>query len=162
MAGIYIHIPFCKQACHYCDFHFSTSLKKKAEMLWALNQELKLRKDELNGKRVETIYFGGGTPSVLEQDEIKALIDSVYSNYDVIEVPEITLEANPDDLSEHRIIKLHQTRVNRLSIGVQSFFDDDLKKKSSREFEDFEEESVAKRTKSAKTRKFFPLKYLIY
>ena len=127
MAGIYIHIPFCKQACHYCDFHFSTSLKKKAEMLWALNQELKLRKDELNGKRVETIYFGGGTPSVLEQDEIKALIDSVYSNYDVIEVPEITLEANPDDLSEHRIIKLHQTRVNRLSIGVQSFFDDDLK-----------------------------------
>lgn len=127
MAGIYIHIPFCKQACHYCDFHFSTSMKKKGEMVLALAREIFLRKEELGGETIETIYFGGGTPSVLSNDEIKLLIDSVYLNYDVADNPEITLEANPDDLSPERIRQLSQTKINRLSIGVQSFFEEDLK-----------------------------------
>jgi oxygen-independent coproporphyrinogen-3 oxidase len=126
MAGIYIHIPFCKQACHYCDFHFSTSMKKSAEMVAALAKEIALRKNELT-ETVETIYFGGGTPSVLSTDEIKCLIEAVYDNFDVSQNPEITLEANPDDLSSQRISELKNTRINRLSIGIQSFFDDDLK-----------------------------------
>ncbi|WP_406682663.1 radical SAM family heme chaperone HemW [Seonamhaeicola sp. MEBiC1930] len=127
MAGIYIHIPFCKQACYYCDFHFSTSLKKKDELIQALLKEIELRKDELQGETVETIYFGGGTPSILANNELSLLIDSVYKNFKVISYPEITLEANPDDLTSERIISLSSTPINRLSIGVQSFFDDDLK-----------------------------------
>lgn len=127
MAGIYIHIPFCKQACHYCDFHFSTSLKKKAELLNMLQKELVLRKDELQGEVIETIYFGGGTPSILLQEEIDALIQTVFDNYTVISNPEITLEANPDDLSIETIDALKRSRVNRLSIGVQSFHQEDLK-----------------------------------
>ena len=127
MSGIYIHIPFCKQACHYCDFHFSTSLKKKDEMVLAIANELKLRKSEFEKEIVETIYFGGGTPSVLQVADLRFLIDTVYENYSVIENPEITLEANPDDLTEERIIELSQTKINRLSIGIQSFFEDDLK-----------------------------------
>ena len=127
MSGIYIHIPFCKQACHYCDFHFSTSMKKKEEMVLAIAKELKLRKMEFENELVETIYFGGGTPSVLELVEINFLIRTVYENYSVVENPEITLEANPDDLTEERIIEFSQTKINRLSIGIQSFFEDDLK-----------------------------------
>jgi len=127
MAGIYIHIPFCKQACHYCDFHFSTSLKKKDELVQSLVKELKLRKTELSNQTVETIYFGGGTPSVLTNDEILLLLNTVYQNYDVVSNPEITLEANPDDLTTIRIHELAETPINRLSIGIQSFFDDDLK-----------------------------------
>ncbi|TDD94590.1 radical SAM family heme chaperone HemW [Flavobacterium cellulosilyticum] len=133
MSGIYIHIPFCKQACHYCDFHFSTSMKKKDEMVLALAKEIHLRKNESelldsarNDNSIETIYFGGGTPSVLTTDEIQFLIDAVYKNYSVSENPEITLEANPDDLSTERIIELSKTSINRLSIGIQSFFEDDL------------------------------------
>ena len=127
MSGIYIHIPFCKKACHYCDFHFSTSLKKKDEMVLALAKEIALRKSEFNDEIVETIYFGGGTPSILEIVDIRLLIDTVYQNYKVIENPEITVEANPDDLTETRIIELSQNKINRLSIGIQSFFEDDLK-----------------------------------
>ncbi len=126
MAGIYIHIPFCKQACHYCDFHFSTSMKKKDDMVLALAKEIQLRKHEISEK-VETIYFGGGTPSVLTNAEIDFLIQEVYSNFEVVENPEITLEANPDDLSEERIVELSKTPINRLSIGIQSFFEADLK-----------------------------------
>ncbi len=125
MAGIYLHIPFCKQACHYCDFHFSTSLKKKDEMIFALIQELNLRKNEID-EIIETIYFGGGTPSILTNEEINLLIDTVYSLFDVIENPEITLEANPDDLSVARIQQLASSKINRLSIGVQSFYNEDL------------------------------------
>jgi len=99
MSGIYIHIPFCKQACHYCDFHFSTSMGKKEPMLSAIQRELELRKDEFKNVVVETIYFGGGTPSVLTSEEINVLIQSVYKNYLVSTDSEITLEANPDDLS---------------------------------------------------------------
>ena len=126
MSGIYIHIPFCKQACHYCDFHFSTSMKKKEEMVLALAKEIQMRKNESSEEIIETIYFGGGTPSVLTSDEINFLIDTVYQNYQVVENPEITLEANPDDLSQERILELATSKINRLSIGIQSFFEDDL------------------------------------
>ncbi len=139
MSGIYIHIPFCKQACHYCDFHFSTSLGKKEAMVLALQKELQLRKDEFADELVETIYFGGGTPSVLEIDELQLLIDTIYANYRVIENPEITLEANPDDLIQDATLSAVEGQrtvifkdykkigINRLSIGIQSFFEQDLK-----------------------------------
>jgi oxygen-independent coproporphyrinogen-3 oxidase len=126
MSGIYIHIPFCKQACHYCDFHFSTSMKKKEEMVLAIAKELQMRKNEFEKETIETIYFGGGTPSVLTTQEIEFLITEVYNNYKVSENLEITLEANPDDLSKERILELSQSPINRLSIGIQSFFEDDL------------------------------------
>lgn len=127
MAGIYIHIPFCKQACFYCDFHFSTSLKKKDALIKCLVKEIELRKDEFKYNTVETIYFGGGTPSLLTNDQLKLLLQTIQKHYTVIENPEITLEVNPDDLSENRIIELYKSLINRLSIGVQSFFDNDLK-----------------------------------
>lgn len=127
MAGIYIHIPFCKQACHYCDFHFSTSLKKKDDLIQSLITELELRKEEFKNTVVETIYFGGGTPSLLTNNELQSIIDAVYGNYSVTVHPEITLEANPDDLSHNRIKALTDTPINRLSIGIQSFFETDLK-----------------------------------
>ena len=125
MAGIYIHIPFCKQACSYCDFHFSTSLKRKEEMLNAIEKELVLRKKEIN-EPVETIYFGGGTPSILAVAELNSLLEVINQNYKVITNAEITLEANPDDLTAHKIEELACTSINRLSIGVQSFFEEDL------------------------------------
>ncbi|WP_339893456.1 radical SAM family heme chaperone HemW [uncultured Algibacter sp.] len=133
MAGIYIHIPFCKQACHYCDFHFSTSLKKKEELIQCLANELELRKNELQNQTIETIYFGGGTPSLLTIDELLFLINTVYENFKVVENPEITLEANPDDLlavrAQSRTIfeNYKDIGINRLSIGIQSFFERDLK-----------------------------------
>ena len=131
MSGIYIHIPFCKQACHYCDFHFSTSMKKKDEIVLALVKELQLRKDEFQYDAefpcIETIYFGGGTPSVLTVNEIQLLIDTVRQNYSVSQNPEITLEANPDDLSEENLSAFAAIGINRLSIGIQSFFEEDLK-----------------------------------
>ncbi|HZY35878.1 MAG TPA: radical SAM family heme chaperone HemW [Mucilaginibacter sp.] len=126
MAGIYIHIPFCKQACHYCDFHFSTSLKYKDDLLQAIIKEIKLQKNYLNGETVQTIYFGGGTPSVLSADEINLLINTITGMHTVSANAEITLEANPDDLSKEKLHALRQTGVNRLSIGIQSFFDEDL------------------------------------
>ena len=127
MSGIYIHIPFCKQACHYCDFHFSISLKKKDEMILALAKEIEMRKSEFQDEVVETIYFGGGTPSRLQIADLRLQIDTIYQNYMVTENPEITLEANPDDLSIDYLIELSKIGVNRLSIGIQSFFEDDLK-----------------------------------
>ena len=127
MAGIYIHIPFCKQACYYCDFHFSTSLKKKEELLNEIKKELLLRKNEFGNEQIETIYFGGGTPSLLTIEELQLLIGTIYENYLVINNAEITLEANPDDLSTQKIEELAQSPINRLSIGIQSFFEDDLK-----------------------------------
>lgn len=126
MSGIYLHIPFCKQACHYCDFHFSTSMKNKDAMVEALARELELRKNEFEGQVVETIYFGGGTPSVLSDGEIRFLISHIYQHYQVAENPEITLEANPDDLTVEKIDQLAASRINRLSMGIQSFFDSDL------------------------------------
>lgn len=127
MAGIYIHIPFCKQACHYCDFHFSTSLKYKDEMLAAILKELKIRKSYLQNQIIETIYFGGGTPSLLSAQEISRFIEVIDANFELNSNPEITLEANPDDLNLQQLRNLRSTAINRLSIGVQSFFDEDLK-----------------------------------
>lgn len=127
MAGIYLHIPFCKKACFYCDFHFSTSLKKKDELISCLEKELEIRKDELKDETIETIYFGGGTPSLLSVEEIELLMKSIYENYTVSANPEITLEANPDNLTDAKIFELAESPINRLSIGIQSFFEDDLK-----------------------------------
>ncbi len=126
MSGIYIHIPFCKQACHYCDFHFSTSMKKKDEMVLALAKEIRMRKKEFENEVIKTIYFGGGTPSILQISDLRFLIYEVYKNFTVAENPEITLEANPDDLLKERIIELSKSPINRLSIGIQSFFEEDL------------------------------------
>ena len=127
MSGIYIHIPFCKQACHYCDFHFSTSMKKSEAMVMALAKEIALRKSEFEGEVVETIYFGGGTPSILKNEDLQLLINTVFDNYIVSDNPEITIEANPDDLSDDRIVELSKSQINRLSIGIQSFFEEELK-----------------------------------
>jgi len=126
MAGLYLHIPFCKKACHYCDFHFSTSLKHKTAFLEALEKEISLRVNELNTEKVETIYFGGGTPSILGVNEIIELLQVIRTTYNVVSNPEITLEANPDDLSEEKIKAFATAGVNRLSIGVQSFGDKEL------------------------------------
>ena len=127
MAGIYIHIPYCKQACHYCDFHFSTSLATKEALLEALCAEMVQRKTELDPPLIDTIYFGGGTPSILEVDEIKRLLECIFTNYQVKPKAEITLEANPDDLTTKKILALRHTEINRFSIGVQSFFNEDLR-----------------------------------
>ncbi|MBD1395467.1 radical SAM family heme chaperone HemW [Mucilaginibacter glaciei] len=126
MAGIYLHIPFCKQACHYCDFHFSTSPKYKDEMVKALVKEIHLQRCYLDNESIETIYFGGGTPSVLSADEIQLLINTITELHTVSADAEITLEANPDDLDHSKLKALRQTPVNRFSIGIQSFFDEDL------------------------------------
>ncbi|MCB0699716.1 MAG: radical SAM family heme chaperone HemW [Chitinophagales bacterium] len=126
MAGIYIHIPFCKQACNYCNFHFSTSLKFKSELLEALTQELEMQRDYLQGMQVQTIYFGGGTPSLLSADEVNRIVDKISQHYNLNNLKEVTLEANPDDLTQQHIKDLRRTSVNRFSIGIQSFFDRDL------------------------------------
>ena len=127
MAGIYIHIPFCKQACHYCDFHFSTSLQNKDAFLNALKKEIVLRKDYLKSEIISTIYFGGGTPSLLSKQEILEIFDVLKSNFEIDEAAEITLEANPDDLTEEKVVSFKDTPINRLSLGIQSFYDEDLK-----------------------------------
>lgn len=124
---IYIHIPFCKQKCSYCNFHFSTSLNFKDEMLRAMKTEILLRKDELQDRTLKSLYFGGGTPSILSVDEISSLIDEVLRYFSFEKDIEITLEANPDDLDKNFLKQLSGTSVNRLSIGTQSFFEDDLK-----------------------------------
>ncbi|WP_306846537.1 radical SAM family heme chaperone HemW [Chryseobacterium lathyri] len=124
---IYIHIPFCKQKCSYCNFHFSTSLNFKDEMIRAMKTEIRLRKDELQSKSLKSLYFGGGTPSILSADEIKSLIDEVLKYFSFDRDIEVTLEANPDDLDKSFLQQLAQSSVNRLSIGTQSFFEEDLK-----------------------------------
>ncbi|MBK1895438.1 radical SAM family heme chaperone HemW [Chryseobacterium paridis] len=124
---IYIHIPFCKQKCSYCNFHFSTSLQSKDEVLSAIKKEIFLRKDELQNKTLQSLYFGGGTPSVLSGDEINSIVDEVLKYYSFEKDIEITLEANPDDLDKSFLKDLSKSPVNRLSIGTQSFFDEDLK-----------------------------------
>jgi len=125
MAGIYLHIPFCRQACSYCDFHFSTSLKNKDTLLDAMKNELLMRKQELK-KPLQSIYFGGGTPSVLSTVEIEELIDLIKSNFILDTEVEITLEANPDDLTKEKVEELAKSSINRLSVGIQSFRDADL------------------------------------
>jgi len=126
MAGIYIHIPFCKQACTYCNFHFSTSLKQKDEVLNAIMRELDMQKNYLQGAPIETIYFGGGTPSLLSADEISRIFEHIFNHYPVEHLKECTLEANPDDLTPQYLKDLRGTPIDRFSIGTQSFLDKDL------------------------------------
>jgi oxygen-independent coproporphyrinogen-3 oxidase len=126
MAGIYLHIPFCKQACFYCNFHFTTSLRHKNELLAALLNEISLRSAYLAGEQIETIYFGGGTPSLLENSEVDAVLSALRKAFSITSDAEITLEANPDDISEERLAGWKLSGINRLSIGVQSFFEEDL------------------------------------
>jgi oxygen-independent coproporphyrinogen III oxidase len=126
MAGIYIHIPFCKQACHYCDFHFSTNTGRMPDMVSALGRELLLRRQYLENEEIKTIYFGGGTPSMLTADQARSIFESLKKNYNVSADAEITLEANPDDLTREKIRMFRDLGVNRLSIGIQSFDDNVL------------------------------------
>jgi oxygen-independent coproporphyrinogen III oxidase len=123
MAGLYLHIPFCKQACHYCDFHFSTNLTGRDEIIKAIGAELRLQREYLSGEKIKTIYFGGGTPSLLTSIEIEYLFNVIHSDFLVDKNLEITFEANPDDLSHEKLVQLIKSGVNRLSIGIQSFDD---------------------------------------
>jgi oxygen-independent coproporphyrinogen-3 oxidase len=126
MAGIYIHIPFCKQACHYCNFHFSTNLTLQNDFTAALLKEIGLRRSYLHPETVETIYFGGGSPSLLSISALREILESIFNQFNLSPNPEITLEANPDDMLPDRINAWKQMGINRLSIGVQTFFPDDL------------------------------------
>jgi oxygen-independent coproporphyrinogen-3 oxidase len=139
LAGIYIHIPFCKQACYYCNFHFSTSLDLKDEMVKSLIKEIEIRSNlskenheneaaiiSAEDEKIETVYFGGGTPSLLLQNEIHSIISTIKQNYKVVDDAEITLEANPDDITFNKLIEWKNVGVNRLSIGIQSFIERDL------------------------------------
>ncbi len=126
MAGIYIHIPYCKKKCCYCNFHFRTNHSEKTKMLKSIKQELKLRKSYLNGEVIHSIYFGGGTPSILNAKEIYSLLEKINKYFTIDSNAEITLECNPEDLNKGMLKNLKETRINRLSIGVQSFDDKDL------------------------------------
>ena len=123
MAGIYIHIPFCKTRCTYCDFHSGTNLQLKKQYIGALCNEIGLRKKYLENQPVKTIYFGGGTPSLLTTEELASVFDVLNRNFDLCQCEEVTLECNPDDLSEDYVRGLKRLPINRLSIGVQSFND---------------------------------------
>lgn len=126
MAGIYLHIPFCKSKCAYCNFFSVVSEKQRVDFLDALKNEAVERKDYLGGEDVRTIYFGGGTPSLLKPSEIAGILEVLYKNFKIIDNPEITLEANPDTVSKESLSELKSLGINRLSVGIQSFFDDDL------------------------------------
>jgi oxygen-independent coproporphyrinogen-3 oxidase len=125
MSGIYIHIPFCKKACHYCDFHFSTSLKYADEMVESICKEIKMKKDRITGQ-IGSIYLGGGTPSILPQAALQKIFDTINHTFSVDANAEITIETNPDDLTAQKLKELKQLPVNRFSVGVQSFFNEDL------------------------------------
>ncbi|WP_412469380.1 radical SAM family heme chaperone HemW [Pedobacter sp. KLB.chiD] len=125
MSGIYIHIPFCKKACHYCDFHFSTSLKYADEMVEAICKEIKMKKDRTNGQ-VGSIYLGGGTPSILPEAALQKIFDVIHHTFSVNAGAEITIETNPDDLTAQKLKELKKLPVNRFSVGIQSFYDEDL------------------------------------
>ncbi|WP_203966956.1 radical SAM family heme chaperone HemW [Capnocytophaga stomatis] len=133
MYSLYIHIPFCRQACHYCDFHFSTTLKRKGEVVNAICKELILRKQEATNSQLQTIYFGGGTPSILSFEELQSILQTIRENYEISPNAEITLEANPDDFFRDSssptglLSNLKRLGINRLSIGVQSFYEEDLR-----------------------------------
>lgn len=126
MAGIYIHIPFCRQACFYCNFHFSTSLRYKNELIAALLKEIEMA-PPISKPQIETIYFGGGTPSLLAEENVESILKKINSQFIISPGAEITLEANPDDITENKLVEWKETGITRLSIGIQSFFDEDLK-----------------------------------
>ncbi|HJW28903.1 MAG TPA: radical SAM family heme chaperone HemW, partial [Saprospiraceae bacterium] len=127
MSGLYLHIPFCRKACYYCNFHFSTSLKLKEPMVAALRQEITLQADYLKGKKIQTVYFGGGTPSVLEIADLNLILNIVRQTFTVDDDAEITIEANPEDIDPEKLIGWKAAGINRLSIGVQGFQDAVLK-----------------------------------
>ncbi|WAC12879.1 radical SAM family heme chaperone HemW [Dyadobacter pollutisoli] len=124
---LYLHIPFCRQACHYCDFHFSTNTSNKRAVVEAIASEIILRKDYLPEKAIETIYFGGGTPSMLDEAELGLLLETIHKHFSVHKDAEITLEANPDDLNADKLRQFYAAGINRLSIGIQSFHEPHLK-----------------------------------
>ena len=126
MAGIYLHIPFCKQACNYCDFHFSTSLKTYEGVIAGILKEISIRKSELKSEVINTIYFGGGTPSQLLDTDLSEILNKIREGFNLTDHPEISLETNPDDINKNRLNNWKEMGINRLSIGIQSFFDSDL------------------------------------
>lgn len=127
MAGIYIHIPFCRRACHYCDFHFTTNLSRSTELVDAILKEILLRKDYLETESISTIYFGGGTPSLLPTADIERILNAIGKHHSIDSELELTLEANPEDLSKEKLQEFSSVGVNRLSLGTQSFIDSELK-----------------------------------
>ncbi|MBP9150842.1 MAG: radical SAM family heme chaperone HemW [Flavobacteriales bacterium] len=127
MAGVYIHIPFCRRACHYCDFHFTTNLKNTEPLVESILKEIELQKDYLNGESISTIYFGGGTPSLVPSYDIERILTKIRRFHSVEKESEITLEANPEDLSIEKLTELKSIGINRLSLGTQSFIDSELK-----------------------------------
>ncbi|MEM9929907.1 MAG: radical SAM family heme chaperone HemW [Bacteroidota bacterium] len=127
MSGLYLHIPFCKQACHYCNFHFSTSLRGRAAVVEAIAKEIQLRSGYLPDRTLHSVYFGGGTPSLLQADDIALLFKTIQQEFDLAPDAEITLEANPDDINEENLVIWANSSLNRLSIGVQSFAEEDLR-----------------------------------
>ena len=132
MAGIYIHIPFCRKKCFYCDFYKTTAVSQKPLFLRVLRDEIRIQQNYLAGETVETVYFGGGTPSVLSQPELKGILDLLYFHFSISNTAEITVEANPDDLSLTYLHELRESGVNRLSIGIQSFSEEALKRMNRR------------------------------
>ena len=127
MASIYIHIPYCKQKCTYCNFYFRIAQNDKKEMLKSIKKEISMRQKYLNNAKINSIYFGGGTPSILNKGDIKSLINTLHNNFKIDTNAEITLECNPDDLDKKKLLDLKEIGINRLSIGIQSFNDSDLK-----------------------------------
>lgn len=127
MPGLYLHIPYCKQACHYCNFHFSTTLHNREGMIDAIVQEMRLRRAELPNVPLGSVYLGGGTPSLLTPEELDRIFTTIYELFSISDKAEITLEANPDDLNQEAIRQLSRTPINRLSIGIQSFSEQDLR-----------------------------------
>lgn len=127
MAGIYIHIPFCRKRCYYCDFYKTTDFGHKFRLVKSLNRELRDRAFELSSDKINTVYLGGGTPSVLQVDELKQLLDTIRESYQLETSSEITIEANPDDINELKMMSLNKAGYNRLSMGIQSFSEADLK-----------------------------------
>ena len=132
MAGIYLHIPFCKQRCIYCDFFSTLKHERIPEYVHALCQEIERRKDYLSNEPVETVYLGGGTPSLLKEDDFQKLFDTIFRTFSLVECPEITMEANPDDLTPEYIALLRRLPFNRISMGIQTFNDAILKRLNRR------------------------------
>ena len=130
MPGIYIHIPFCKQACHYCNFHFSTTLALKEKMIGAICKEIALtghlNQDTKKQDKISTLYFGGGTPSILNTDDLKLIFEALHNRFNFTNDIEITLEANPDDITDEKLAEWKSLGINRLSVGIQSFIEEEL------------------------------------
>jgi len=127
MSGLYIHIPFCRQACVYCDFHFSTNLERKKNLVEAIGKEIEARRDYLADKKLQSIYFGGGTPSVLAPEQLIAILNTVRTNFEIAKGAEVTFELNPEDADQEYLKAIRSAGVNRLSVGLQSFNEEELK-----------------------------------